>query len=200
MYPKDKFIQKKTLIWRWISEGFVADKHGSSSYELGESYYNELLNKSLIREVDYDDEGCRVHDMVLDLIRAMSVEVNFVQVEDTGENHIMSLPNGQSNRVHRLALHGAIVENNSSIKMAHVRSFNAITCSDSVIPPFLVFKALRVLVLEECDFLKGCSLEHLGKLVQLRYLGLVKTAVMLPEGIGHDLKFLEILDRKWRFH
>jgi hypothetical protein len=61
-------------------------------------------------------------------------------------------------------------------------------------PLLLGFKVLRVLVIEECGVLKGHSLEHLGKLVQLRYLGLVKTRVKLPEGIGHDLKFLEIFD------
>jgi hypothetical protein len=58
----------------------------------------------------------------------------------------------------------------------------------------LGFKVLRVLVIQECGFPEGHSLEHLGKLIQLRYLGLVNTLVKLPEGIGHDLKFLEILD------
>jgi len=196
MYPEDKFIEKKTLIWRWVSEGFAPDKQGIGSYELGERYYNDLVNKSLIREIksDDDEEGCRVHDMVLDLIRTMSMEVNFVIVEDRRENQITSSPSGQGNRVHRLAFHGAKVKNNPSIKMENVRSFGAITCTDSGIPPLSTFKVLRVLVIDECSFLECHSLEHLGKLVQLRYLGLVKTAVKLPEGIGHELKFLEILD------
>jgi hypothetical protein len=86
------------------------------------------------------------------------------------------------------------MEHKSSIAKEHVRSFNAIGCADSRMPLISGFKVLRVLVIEECDFLEGPSLEHLGKLVQLRYLGLVKTHVKLPEGIGHDLKFLEILD------
>jgi hypothetical protein len=73
-------------------------------------------------------------------------------------------------------------------------SFNAIGCGDRRMPLLVGFKALRVLVIEECGFLEGHCLDHLGKLVQLRYLGLVDTAVKLPEGIGHDLKFLEILD------
>uniref|UniRef100_A0ACD5ZCG0 Uncharacterized protein n=3 Tax=Avena sativa TaxID=4498 RepID=A0ACD5ZCG0_AVESA len=197
MYPEDKFIHKKSLIWRWVSEGFVQHKQGISSYELGESYYNELVNKSLIREVDYgynvDDEGCRVHDMVLDVIRIMSMEVNFITIQDKGEDHIKSSPKGQSNRVHRLAFHGAKVEDCHSIKMKHVRSFNAIMCTDTGMPPFLTFKVLRVLVIEDCIFSEGLSLKHLGKLVQLRYLGLVNTSVKLPGDIGLDLKFLEIL-------
>uniref|UniRef100_A0ACD5Y8N9 Uncharacterized protein n=1 Tax=Avena sativa TaxID=4498 RepID=A0ACD5Y8N9_AVESA len=195
MYPEDKFIQKKSLIWRWISERFVLDKKGIGSYEKAESYYNELVNKSLIREVRSNaEDGCRVHDMVLDLISTMSAEVNFITVHDTRDNHIMSSPNGQSNRVHRLAFHGAKVEDNRRIKMEHVRSFNAIMCTDTGIPPFLTFKVLRVLVIEDCVFSEGFSIKHLGKLVQLRYLGIVNTSVKLPEDIGLDLKFLEILD------
>uniref|UniRef100_A0ACD5TAV4 Uncharacterized protein n=1 Tax=Avena sativa TaxID=4498 RepID=A0ACD5TAV4_AVESA len=194
MYPEDKFIQKKSLIWRWISERFVLDKKGIGSYEKAESYYNELVNKSLIREVRSNaEDGCRVHDMVLDLIRTMSAEVNFITVHDTRDNHITSSPNGQSNRVHRLALHGAKVEHNPSIKMGHVRSFNAIMCTGSGFPLLSIFKVLRVLVIEDCT-LPDLSLKHLGKLVQLRYLGIVNTSVKLPEDIGVDLKFLEILD------
>uniref|UniRef100_A0ACD5TAU7 Uncharacterized protein n=1 Tax=Avena sativa TaxID=4498 RepID=A0ACD5TAU7_AVESA len=196
MYPEDKFIQKKSLIWRWVSERFVLDKKGIGSYEKAESYYNELVNKSLIREEIryYDEEGCRVHDMVLDLIHTMSAEVNFITVHDRRDNHIMSSPSGQSNRVHRLALHGAKVEHNPSIKMGHVRSFNAIMCTGSGMPPLSIFKVLRVLVIEDCVLSEGISIKHLGKLTQLRYLGLVNTSVQLPEDIGRDLKFLEILD------
>uniref|UniRef100_A0ACD5VB16 Uncharacterized protein n=1 Tax=Avena sativa TaxID=4498 RepID=A0ACD5VB16_AVESA len=194
MYPKDKFIQKESLIWRWVSERFVLDKKGIGSYEQSESYYNELVNKSLIREVrSYGEVGCRVHDMVLDLIRTMSMEVNFITVHDTRDNHIMSSPNGQSNRVRRLALHGARLEHNTSIKMGHVRSFNAIMCTGSGFPPLLIFNVLRVLVIEDCT-LPDLSLKHLGKLVQLRYLGIVNTFVELPEDLGVILKFLEILD------
>ncbi|CAM0878607.1 unnamed protein product [Alopecurus aequalis] len=41
----------------------------------------------------------------------------------------------------------------------------------------------------------SCRLDHVGKLVMLRYLGLVNTPVAeLPRNIGHDLKFLQTLD------
>uniref|UniRef100_A0ACD5TAV9 Uncharacterized protein n=1 Tax=Avena sativa TaxID=4498 RepID=A0ACD5TAV9_AVESA len=203
MYHEDKFIQKKSLIWRWVSEGFVQDKQGISSYELGENYYNELVNKSLIREVEFDDddvaeEGCRVHDMVLDVICTMSRELNFITIHNKGEDRITSSPKGQSNRVRRLAFHGAKFEDNRSIKMGHVRSFNATMCTDTGLPPLMTFKVLRVLVIEDCVFSEGLVLKHLGKLVQLRYLGIVNTSVQLPDDIGLGLKFLEILDVRGR--
>jgi disease resistance protein RPM1 len=151
-----------------------------------------LVNRSLIRWIEPDrisDEkweggGCRVHDMVLDFICTMSRDLNFVTVHDMEQN----------GRIRRLALNRCKTEHKSSIAKEHVRSFNAIGCGDSRNPVLLGFNVLRVLVIEECGSLEGRCLEHLGELVQLRYLGLVKMEVKLPERIGHDLKFLEILD------
>ncbi|KAM0857294.1 hypothetical protein ACQ4PT_048560 [Festuca glaucescens] len=201
MFPEDYFIEKKSLIWRRVIEGFVPAKVGMGSYELGEIYFSKLVNKSMIRwiepdELDFTNKqgGCRVHDMVLDLICTMSSDINFVTVYDM-EQHNTHLLGKQTNTVRRLALHGRSVEHSSSIEMKQVRSFNAIACGDSKLPLLLSFSVLRVLVIEDCGFLEGHSLEHLGKLVHLRYLGLVKSKVnKLPEGIGHDLKFLQILD------
>jgi Leucine-rich repeat (LRR) protein len=124
----------------------------------------------------------------------MSTDINFVTVYDM-EQHNTHLLGKRTNRVRRLALQGRSVEHSSSIEMKQVRSFNAITCVDSKLPLLLRFNVLRVLVIEDCGFSECHSLEHLGKLVHLRYLGLVKSKVnKLSEGIGHDLKFLQILD------
>ncbi|XP_020159909.1 disease resistance protein RGA5-like [Aegilops tauschii subsp. strangulata] len=192
MFPEDSFIEKHSLIWKWVSEGFVPDR----SFQLGESYFSMLVNRSMIRWIDGDADldgqsGCRVHDMVLDLIRTISNEVNFATVHDMEHHGTCS---GGKLKVRRLAVHGKSGEHNCSIAMEHVRSFNVVECSANSMPLLLSFKVLRVLVIEDCVFWEGGSLEHLGKLLQLRYLGLVKTAVKIPEGIGHDLKFLEILD------
>jgi disease resistance protein RPM1 len=192
MFPEDHFIVKKQLIWRWIIEGFIPKNEGRCSYELGENFFNMLVNRSLIRWIEPDrifgkwqeGGGCRVHDMVLEFICTMSHDLNFITVHDI-EQH---------GRVRRLALHGRIMEHKSSSAKEHVRSFYATGYGDSRMPVLLGFKVLRVLIIEECGFFQGQTLEHLGKLIQLRYLGLVKIAVKLPEGIGHDLKFLEILN------
>jgi len=198
MFPEDWFIEKNSLIWRWVSEGFVPDREGVGSFQLGESYFSELVNRSMIRLEDKDifeekTTGCRVHDMVLDLIRTISNEVNFITGHDM--EHEGTFSRGRPpNKVRRLAVHGESVEHNSSVEMEHVRTFNVITCSNIRTPMLSGFKVLRVLVIQDCKFLEGHRLEHIGKLVQLRYLGVVKTAAKLPKGIGHDLKFLEILD------
>ena len=49
MFREDSFIEKIPLKWRWVSEGFVPDREGMGSFEVGEIYFNELVNKSMIQ-------------------------------------------------------------------------------------------------------------------------------------------------------
>lgn len=74
MFPEDYAIGRQRLIHRWISEGFIHGEEGEDLVELGDMYFHELINRSLIQPVDigYDDDGkawgCRVHDTVLDFL------------------------------------------------------------------------------------------------------------------------------------
>jgi hypothetical protein len=62
----------------WIAEVFVRERQGMSSFEIGEGYFNELVNRSMTQLVEKGEHygkmvcGCQVHDMVLDLIRSVS--------------------------------------------------------------------------------------------------------------------------------
>lgn len=196
MLPEDIWINKNTLIWRWVAEGFVPDKQEIGLFEQGERYFNDLINRSMICWIEpchrVNVVRCRVHDMVLDLIRTLSSEVNFITINDA-EHRKTCL---STNSVRRLALHKGVIGHIPKMEMGHMRSFNASMCHDSRMPPLSRFKVLRVLILTECDFSGGVSrLEHVGKLVQLRYLGLFGTPIAeLPGEIGRDLKFLQALD------
>lgn len=93
MFPEDSEIPRKLLVQRWVAEGFIVGKQGSNLYDLGERYFNELINRSMIQPVgmnEYNSEkcGCRVHDMILDLIVSLSVQENFVIISD--HNHRIS--------------------------------------------------------------------------------------------------------------
>ncbi|XP_052137342.1 uncharacterized protein LOC127755707 [Oryza glaberrima] len=192
-------INKCLLIWKWIAEGFIHEEQQIGLFELAEGYFNELINRNMIQPVEDRGTGhvigCRVHEVVLHLVRSMSSEENFVTILlDSGEK----LPSTNANR---LALQSTIVEKHhpwlANVDMEPVRSFVAILSSIHVVFPS--FRVLRVLALEDCKLTEdytSSGLEHLGKLLHLRYLGLTGTRGFhqLPEEIGQDLKFLQTLD------
>ncbi|KAK8448050.1 hypothetical protein SEVIR_8G208400v4 [Setaria viridis] len=197
MFPEDYRIEKDRLIRMWIGEGFIqCEKAEKSLFELGESYFNELINRSMIQPIhnSFDDmiSSCHVHDMVLDLIRSLSSEENFVTVLSnmggtSPSNMIrrLSLQNGQESHVMAQATFG----------MKHARSVVVFPAAASLVPPLDCYRVLRVLDLEDCSLSKAnSSLKYLGNLHHLRYLGLGKTCIsQLPEEIG-NLQLLQTLD------
>nr|UBY07128.1 NBS-LRR disease resistance protein [Dasypyrum villosum] len=173
IFPEDHKIMRGRLIWRWISEGLVyGDKQDTNLYELGNRYFNELVNRSMIQPIGIDVEGkveaCRVHDMVLDLICSLSSEENFVTVLDvTGRKMTDS-----ESKVRRLSIQNSKIDVDTT-RMEHMRSLTVF--SDNI-----VGKVLDI-----------SSSTHVGF---GRYLGLKDTHVKnLPMEIG-KLQFLLILD------
>ena len=157
-----------------------------------ERYFNALINRSMIQQWGYIDDastGCRLHDMVLELIRSLSCEVNFVTILDnehdtTAHTNIRRLSN-QSTRIE--------CKPEPAVDMKKMRSFVAFSCTISEMVPFSCFQVLRVLALEGCEA-QNNHIKHLGALLQLRYLKLSGMNLSeLPEGVGY-LKFLQTLD------
>ncbi|XP_066336212.1 disease resistance protein Pik-2-like [Miscanthus floridulus] len=196
-FPEDYFIEKESLIWKWIAEGFIDGKQGTRLFELGERYFNDLINRSLIQPLGYGWNGrvesCRVHDMVLDLMRKLSSDESFIAI--LGDN-VEGAP--APSNLRRLA-HQRIAEHVNSEAMfsgmPKVRSYTAFTCFIDSRDQFLRFKLLRVLDIVHCSFEKGCHLEHLGDLLHLRYLRIrfCSSSPELPTQLG-NLKLLQTLD------
>ena len=145
-------------------------------------------------DLDGTVSGCRVHDMVLDLMRKLSSEENFMAILGDNVKGTPALSN-----VRRLTHQNGIAEHINSeamvTRMPKVRSYTAFRCSVDSWEQFLRFKLLRVLDIVGCNFKEGCHLEHLGDLLHLRYLRIKFNGNYpeLPIQLG-NLKLLQTLD------
>jgi disease resistance protein RPM1 len=213
IFPEDCKIRKNRLIWRWVAEGFVQGQQaGDRSFlQIGESYFNELLNRSLIQLTDMNWDGtteaCHVHDMVLDLIISLSMEESFVTTL-SGDG---KLSLGSKQEVRRLSLHSFIAW--PTVIMPKMRSLTIFEPAVSnfkllphdvgvgSLPSLSSYHLLRVLDLRDYKLKDLASMGFVGSLSHLRYLGLSTNARevlrpggdMLPVEIG-KLHFLQTLD------
>lgn len=197
MFPEDHVIDRKQLVRRWIAEGFITEEHaGKSSIEVGENYFNELLNRNLVQKVriQYDNRvhACQVHDIILDFIVSKSAEENFVITYGNNNEHITGL----QYTIRRLSLdyrNQCDTFQPSETNTSHVRSL-AVIGPNGKMPALENFRALRVLDLENFGESESHSIEGLGRLYLLKYLRLQTTSVVeLPEEIG-KLQYLQTLD------
>lgn len=208
-YPEDELIRKDVLIWSWLAEGFITDETrpaGTSLQEIGESYFSELINRSLIQPMSGDYyfwlgdgkvHACKVHDMVLELINQLSVEEDFVTTYlSDGQQACKCTYTTQKKKIRRLSLHNSnksYASQEAREQLSKVRSITIFGKVDSI-PPLSSFHVLRVLQLEDCSGMDKNHLNHLDKLRLLRFLRLGHySATELPESIG-KLESLETLD------
>ncbi|XBI59276.1 hypothetical protein VPH35_040377 [Triticum aestivum] len=197
LFPEDHWIEKNMLIWRWVAEGLVPER----SFEIGETYFKELMDRCMIQWAvsphDPSQGGCRVHILMLRVIRDLSSSENFstmLGLDMKQESISRTIP------IHRLAIHEgeAMVGRSQNSRLLEVREVLSLydsTCPGSSLPPLREFENLCVMDLERCDLsLRDSNLEQLGRLKVLKYVGLVGIYMAeLPRRIGR-LKLLEILD------
>ncbi|KAK3137779.1 hypothetical protein QOZ80_5BG0457130 [Eleusine coracana subsp. coracana] len=172
-----------------------------SLFEVGERYFNELLNRSMIQPANEERfgfiTGCHVHDIVLDLIRDLSHKENFVTVLDEKKflpSESIDRKHGLERKVRRMSVGNGTVPNDTTIRMPEaVRSLHTRGCRIEV-PKLSSFQSCRVLSL--CDVYYVGDLKYLGKLLHLRYLQIGGVGINgdceLPKEIG-NLKSLQTL-------
>ncbi|KAG2577099.1 hypothetical protein PVAP13_6NG163790 [Panicum virgatum] len=196
-------IEKQCLINRWIAEGFIHKEEGRTKYEIGEDYFNDLINRSMIQPVNVkygQAKACRVHDIILDYIKCMAAEKNFVTLYN-GAQHVFST----KRKVRRLCvsnhtgLYATIWEDTGEnvtiwedLMLSHVRSVTIF--AEPVKTSLLPSTALRVLDLGGCRGIQDHHLASIDTLFHLKYLRLSSRSITkLPEKIG-ELQYLQTLD------
>ncbi|KAL6841643.1 hypothetical protein ACP4OV_028582 [Aristida adscensionis] len=194
IFPEDYSILRDQLIRRWISEGFIPGEDVSTLYENGENCFNELINRSLIEPEYIDTHGrvqaCRVHDMVLDLIKSLSYEENFVSA--VHGQQFTELPN----KIRRMSLQGSTDSHaiQGKINLSHLKSLIVFPHAANMLPPLSRFHILRVLDFEGCYDLEDRQINDLKSLCHLRCLILKDTGIAnVPKGIK-NLHYLQTLD------
>ncbi|KAF8690505.1 hypothetical protein HU200_040863 [Digitaria exilis] len=124
-YPEDTTIRKDVLVLSWLAEGFIThhgEPSGKSLQEIGEGYFNELINRSLIQPVynnnpfnnyntldmisETEVHACQVHDMMLELINQLSAEEGFVTTLLSDGQQASTTP-VQRRKIRRLSLHNS---------------------------------------------------------------------------------------------
>ncbi|WVZ81525.1 hypothetical protein U9M48_028892 [Paspalum notatum var. saurae] len=199
IFPEDFEIRRRRLVDRWIAEGFVAARVGRTIENVAESYFNELIQRSMIQPSRVNIEGhvkrCRVHDIVRDIIVAVSREENFVYPSMDNE------PRRVEDNFRHVACHGSNYPV-AGMDWSHVRSLT-LFCDErpmelgtSLCPPQL--RLLSVLDLQDIKFeLTQKDIANIGLLRHLRYVKFHfwrNNMYAIPRSIGklQGLQALEI--------
>ncbi|XBJ21245.1 hypothetical protein VPH35_011931 [Triticum aestivum] len=199
MYAEDCEILRDDLIRQWIAEGFIISLHVQDLEDVGRSYFNELVNRSMIQPYKNVDGKvcCKVHDMMLDLILSKCAEDNFISVAYNYEG--MARLHSRKHKVHRLCMTsivggGATYGPTIVVSLSQVRSF---TMLGNSMPPLVLFKYLRVLKIDQGrprGDEETRDLTAIRQLFQLRYLQILGPyPIKLPSEL-QGLVYLETLD------
>uniref|UniRef100_A0A0E0PWI4 Disease resistance protein RPM1 n=1 Tax=Oryza rufipogon TaxID=4529 RepID=A0A0E0PWI4_ORYRU len=199
IFPEDFEIKRSRLVDRWIAEGFVRAKVGMTTKDVGDSYFNELINRSMIQRSRVGIEGkiksCRVRDIMRDITVSISREENFVFLPVHDGSNL-----AQEN-THHIALHGSM-SCKTGLDWSIIRSLAIFgdrpnnlahtICSNK-------FRMLRVLDLEDVKFLiTQKDFNNIALLRHLKYLsfGRIFSSCIytLPRSIGklHGLQTLNM--------
>nr|UBY07375.1 NBS-LRR disease resistance protein [Dasypyrum villosum] len=205
IFPEDFEIKRRRLVERWIAEGFVIAKDGVNIEDIGNDYFNELINRSMIlpsrRNIEGTVKSCRVHDIVRDVIVAISRNENFAC--STWDN----ITGIAGDYFRHVAYQGSWCRN-KSLDWTHVRSLTMFGERPMKPVPSLCsadFRMLRVLDLHDAHFaIRQKDISTIGSLRHLKYVHVGSSHKgetyinKIPRSIG-KLQALETLDIRESF-
>ncbi|RCV32080.1 hypothetical protein SETIT_6G229300v2 [Setaria italica] len=198
IFPEDHKVSRRRLIRRWSAEGYSREIRDKSPEEVADNYFMELIERSMIlpSQLSVNSrkgiDSCQVHD----LMREISIS------KSTEENLVFRMEEGCSSNTQGTVRHLVISTNweadksefENKVDLSRIRSltvfgkWRSFFISDKM-------RFLRVLDLEGTSGLVSHHLEHIGRLLHLRYLSLrgCDSIFHLSDSLG-NLKQLETLD------
>jgi hypothetical protein len=199
IFPEDYKIKRKRLIRRWIAEGYCREMHGMTAEEVGDKYFDELLDRSMILlwegAIQYGGaiDSCHLHDLIREICILKAREENLAFTLEEGcclsdaQGTIRHLVIGSNWKRDKYVLE-------SMVDLSHVRSltvfgdWKSFFISDKM-------RFLRVLDLGDTLGLRDHHLDQIGQLLHLRYLSIrgCCNIYCLPSSLG-NLRHLQTLD------
>ncbi|GAB2271499.1 hypothetical protein Dimus_006337 [Dionaea muscipula] len=183
IYEKGLEISKQELIKMWMAQGLLFLVEGSNlkMEEIGENYFNSLLNHSFLQLQEQDRFGdiytCKMHDLVHDLAR-------FVCRRDWLIYETGGSPD-ESSSISHLVIRPDMADQVSTSLMVKIMLNRLRTIQSYVhIPNDLLKQARYVRVLELSAIGLSNMPDVIGELIHLRYLDLSANPLKeLPESI-----------------
>ncbi|KAF8369516.1 hypothetical protein HHK36_032465 [Tetracentron sinense] len=187
IFPEDYILEREKLIKLWMAEGFVKDRRGMTPKEVADTYFWELVSRSMLLVAKrYGTRmiiECRMHDLMRELALSTSEKENFCTIYDGREAR-------KEGKARRLSIHTSYKNIQLSTSLSQLRSLFVFVKDMTELPPG--FRRLRVLDLEDVPIEKVP--DEVVELFNLRYLNLRGTQVKeLPKSLGR-LRNLETLD------
>ncbi|WVZ77372.1 hypothetical protein U9M48_025247, partial [Paspalum notatum var. saurae] len=184
-------IRRRRLVRRWIAEGYSNGSHNMTAEENGENYFADLLSRSIIQlsvvagsgaGIDY----CHVHNLLHETSVSNSVEENRSNLHTKDTIRHLSIKSSWKRVKDELKSIGDL----SSIRSLTVcGEWQSFLISEEM-------RMIRVLDLEGASGLRDHHVEHMTKLLHLKYLSLrgCDDLYYLPDSLGNlwDLQTLDI--------
>jgi len=186
-------------VHRWTAEGYSSGEHGKSAKEIADGYFMELIDRKMIKPfVESIDttkgvDSCKFNNLIHEMSTLKSSE----------ENLVFRLEEGCCMNTQGKIRHLSVSDNWNGDRsefedIVHPSSIRSLTVFGKWRPFFISEKMrmLRVLDLEGTSGLNDHHLEHIGKLVHLKYLSLrgCRDICYLPNSLGnmHQLETLDV--------
>ncbi|XP_039162983.1 putative disease resistance RPP13-like protein 1 [Eucalyptus grandis] len=190
IFPFDYEIQRDELVHFWIAEGLVEGKEGRNCWNVGLTYFNELVSRSLLQKSSSDESRFLMHDLVNNLAKLAAGVTHFCSGEFMEDNNNASL-----------ARHASLIPGDHILpqtlniyrQMQGLRSFISLKKQFGQYEGSFVSQEVLFDLLSRLKYLRVLSLSHyyisevpdcIGELRHLRQLNLSYTNIeRLPKSI-----------------